>query len=79
MEEIQKDLRENKLTPSQANVLIQTIKWKLAKFYPKMYGEKSELDITTKGESLNKDVDLSKLTDEELRAYAELQSKLERD
>jgi len=36
-------------------------------------------DHTTKGESLNKKADLSQLTEDELRAYAELQSKLEGD
>lgn len=53
MNEIQQELRDGKLTPAQANVLIQTIKWKLAKFYPKMYGERQELDITTQGEKIN--------------------------
>lgn len=75
MDEIQQELRDNKLTPAQANVLIQTIKWKLAKFYPKMYGDKSEIDVTTKGESLN--IDLSNLSKEELKAYAALQGKIE--
>lgn len=53
MNEIQQELRDGTLTPAQANVLIQTIKWKLAKFYPKMYGERQELDLTTKGEKIN--------------------------
>lgn len=44
LNEIQQELRQGTLTPAQANVLIQTIKWKLAKFYPKMYGDKSEVD-----------------------------------
>ena len=33
-------LKKGKLEPSTANVLIQTNKWKAAKFYPKMFGEK---------------------------------------
>lgn len=44
-------LEEKQIEPSAANVLIQTLKWKLAKFYPKMFGER--LDLTTDGESLN--------------------------
>ncbi len=45
-------LLENKeIEPSGANVLIQTLKWKLAKFYPKMFGDK--LDVTTDGEKIN--------------------------
>ena len=42
------------------------------------YGKSQQsIDLSTKGESLNKKVDLSKLTEEELREYAALQSKLE--
>lgn len=37
------------------------------------------LDHTTKGESIKDKPNLSKLNDDELRAYAELQRKLERD
>lgn len=37
------ELKKGKLDASQANVIVQTLKWKAAKFYPKMYGEKTEL------------------------------------
>ncbi len=44
-------LLENKeIEPSGANVLIQTLKWKLAKFYPKMFGDK--IDVTSGGEKI---------------------------
>lgn len=43
-------LEEKTIEPSAANVLIQTLKWKLAKFYPKMFGEK--LDLTSDGEKI---------------------------
>lgn len=58
---------------------IDSRKWVVSRMNPKKYGDKSEVDLTTKGESLNKKADLSKLTEEELRAYAELQRKLEAD
>ena len=35
---------------STANVLIQTLKWKAAKYYPKMFGDK--IDHTTGGDKL---------------------------
>ena len=54
MDEITQELRRGDIDPSTANVLIQTLKWKAAKFYPKMYGDKQQTDITTNGESLNK-------------------------
>lgn len=44
------DLREGTIDPSTANVIIQALKWKAAKFYPKMYGDK--VDVTSGGESL---------------------------
>lgn len=38
---------------STYNVLVQTLKWKMAKFYPKVFGEKKEVDVTTNGDSIN--------------------------
>jgi len=46
------DLKNNKIDPSVANVIIQTYKWKAAKYYPKMFGEKQQIDHTTKGEPI---------------------------
>lgn len=40
--------------------------------------DRSETDVTTKGESINKDVDLSGLSDKELIAYKKLQQKVEK-
>ena len=46
------ELRAGDIEPSAANVIIKTHKWKASKYYPKMFGDKAELDITTKGEAL---------------------------
>ena len=47
-------LLRKEIDPSTYNVLIQTLKWKMAKFYPKVFGEK--LDLTSKDEKIeNKD------------------------
>ena len=47
-------LKLSTIDASTANVIIQTIKWKMAKFYPRMFGDK--LDLTTKDEKIeNKD------------------------
>lgn len=43
-------LKEGMIDASTANVLIQTLKWKMAKFYPKLFGEK--IDHTTNGKDL---------------------------
>ena len=38
------------IDPSTYNTLAQTIKWKMAKFYPKVFGDKT--DITSGGEKI---------------------------
>lgn len=37
-------LKNGEIEPSAANVLIQTNKWKAAKFYPKMFGDKTQME-----------------------------------
>lgn len=34
------------IDPSTYNVLAQTLKWKMAKFYPKVFGDKIQQEIT---------------------------------
>lgn len=49
------DLRDlltaKEIDSSTYNVLAQTLKWKMAKFYPKVFGDK--IDVTTDGEKIN--------------------------
>lgn len=40
MDHIYSMLKSKEIDPSTANVLIQTLKWKAAKYYPKMFGER---------------------------------------
>lgn len=44
-------VKEGVIDASTANVLIQTLKWKMAKFYPKMFGDK--VDVTSDGEKIS--------------------------
>lgn len=53
IDEISQELRRGEIDPSTANVLIQTLKWKAAKFYPKMFGDNKQVDLTTGGEKIN--------------------------
>ena len=70
IEEICEELKLGKIDASSANVIIQAKKWKAAKFYPKMYGDK--LDLTTKDEKIGGDsIDYSKLSDSVLKAIIE--------
>ena len=45
IDDIADDLRNKLIDPASANVLIQTLKWKASKYYPKMFGENSTLDL----------------------------------
>lgn len=52
IDEIWLGCKNGEYEPSVANVLIQTLKWKAAKYYPKMYGDNKQIDHTSKGEKI---------------------------
>ena len=52
IDEIWMGCKEGLYEPSVANVLIQTLKWKAAKYYPKMYGDNKNIDHTSKGDKI---------------------------
>jgi hypothetical protein len=54
IDEILSDVKEGLIEPLQARIIIDTLKWKSSKYYPKMFGESSKVDVTTNGESINK-------------------------
>jgi hypothetical protein len=54
------------IDPSTYNTLAQTIKWKMAKFYPKMFGDKIDIDHTTKGDAIQNQI-ITTLTPEQLK------------
>lgn len=61
IDNIMQEARNGNMEASIANVLIQTLKWKAAKYYPKMFGDKT--DITTNGKDLpGNTIDTSKLS-----------------
>ncbi len=43
IDEIWEGCRKGQYDASTANVLIQTLKWKAAKYYPKMFGDRQEI------------------------------------
>ena len=51
IDDVMLSLKSGEIEASSANVLIQTLKWKMAKFYPKMFGDK--IDVTSDGEKLS--------------------------
>ena len=50
LDDLRDMLTAKEIDASTYNVLAQTLKWKMAKFYPKVFGDKT--DITTNGESI---------------------------
>ena len=62
-------LLKGEIDPSTANVIIQTYKWKASKYYPKMFGTQTNVDITSGNKPIQSTtitIDaLSKLTDNE--------------
>lgn len=75
IDEIFESLREDKIEPSAANVLIQTLKWKASKYYPKMFGDRT--DITTNGKDIISEIDYSKLSNNALMEIANAKIKSE--
>lgn len=51
IDDVMQSLKAGEMEASVGNVLIQTLKWKMAKFYPKMFGDK--VDVTTDGEKIS--------------------------
>ncbi len=43
IDDVMQSLKAGEMEASVGNVLIQTLKWKMAKFYPKMFGDKTIL------------------------------------
>lgn len=50
IDDVMISLKDGEIEASAANVLIQTLKWKMAKFYPKMFGDK--IDVTSGGDKI---------------------------
>ena len=47
------DLKEGKIDPASARLIIDTKKWKASKYYPKMFGEK--VDVTSDNKAIKVD------------------------
>jgi hypothetical protein len=50
LDELRDELRKDKICNKTYNVLAQTLKWKMAKFYPKVFGDNKTVDLNVKQE-----------------------------
>lgn len=70
IDNIMQDVKDKKIDWGAARVLIDTLKWKAGKYYPKMFGNK--VDVTTNGNDITPPgVDYSKLS---LKTLEELEN-----
>jgi len=51
IDEAIQDMRDGKIDAHQARVLIDTYKWRVAKLYPKFYGENKHVEVEHKATS----------------------------
>ncbi|HYD91927.1 MAG TPA: hypothetical protein VEA37_10630, partial [Flavobacterium sp.] len=67
IDQIMSEIKAKDIDPATGRLLIDTLKWKAAKYYPKMFGEK--IDMTTDGKELPGAtlIDYSKLSTETLK------------
>jgi hypothetical protein len=52
IEDYKQMLLSGAIDPATARVLIDTVKWQAAKYYPKMFGDKSQVDVTSGGDKI---------------------------
>lgn len=64
--------KENKEWTNRSRLRVETRKWIASKLKPKVYGDK--IDITTKDQPINNLPDLSKLSYEQLKELANIQT-----
>ena len=56
LDELKELLLNKEIDPATYNTIAQTLKWKMAKFYPKMFGDNSKVDVTTNGKDIQTNV-----------------------
>jgi hypothetical protein len=45
-------LENGEIDPMTARVILDALKWKMAKYYPKMFGDKTAVDLTSGGDKI---------------------------
>lgn len=49
IDNIIEELKDRTLDPASARVIIETLKWKASKYYPKMFGDKIDANLNHEG------------------------------
>jgi len=76
LDDLEDMLISKEIDASTYNTLAQTLKWKMAKFYPKVFGDQSKLTLEGGLEIKNKQ-DYSNYSTEDLEKLAEITKKYE--
>lgn len=53
IDQILEEAKNKKISYAIARLMIDTLKWKAAKFYPKMFGDSVSVDLTSDGDPLH--------------------------
>lgn len=71
IDDVINDMRMGNMDAQQARVVIDTYKWRMAKLYPKFYGENKQIEVQHKANSF---IDELKLVAEKVEEQKQLQA-----
>lgn len=77
LEHIYSEVKAGTIDAPTGRLLIDTLKWKASKYYPKMFGDKVDVDHTTNGKDLAPTVDLNKVSVEAMLEFVNAAKKEE--
>lgn len=77
MDDLRDMLINKEIDPSTYNTIVQTLKWKAAKFYPKMFGDQSKITLEG-GINVTNKQDYSEYSTEDLEVIANISKKYEK-
>lgn len=64
-----RDMKQGITDPVVGKIEIDTLKWKAGKFYPRMYGDKQQIESKNENTNINVDVPLSEADMEILKRF----------
>lgn len=62
IDDVIRKIESGQLDPAQGRVIIDALKWKASKYYPKMFGDSSKVDVTTNGKDVQQSIDPNLIT-----------------
>ena len=63
MDDLKGMLLKGKIDPSTYNTIVQTLKWKAAKFYSKVFGDNKSIDLTVEDRTMTPEERAKRISD----------------